>query len=124
MENQQESNPSQMSQKDENLWATLSHLGVIAGFIIPFGNILTPLIIWLIQREKSDYVGDHAKEALNFQISVSILAFACGILIFLVVGVPLLIALMIFSLVVSIIAAIRANKGEMYKYPLNFRLIK
>ena len=114
----------QLSEKDERLWATLSHLGVIAGFIIPFGNIIAPLVIWLVQREKSAYVDEHAKEALNFQITVTIAAIACFILIFVFIGILLLAALGIFSLVVSIIAAIKANQGESYTYPVSLQLVK
>lgn len=117
-------NPGQLSERDERMWATFAHLGVIAGFIIPFGNVIAPLIIWMTQREKSSFVETHAKEALNFQISVSIIAVGCAILIFLAIGIPLLIILGLADLVFSIMAAMKANQGEPYQYPFNLRLIK
>lgn len=124
MENQPMDNPGQLSERDERMWATFAHLGVIAGFIIPFGNVIAPLIIWMTQREKSSFVETHAKEALNFQISVSIIAVGCAILIFLAIGIPLLIILGLADLVFSIMAAMKANQGEPYQYPFNLRLIK
>lgn len=124
MENQPLDDMKQLSEKDERLWATLSHLGVIAGFIIPFGNIIAPLVIWLIQRDKSQFVADHAKEALNFQITVSIFAIGGIILMFIVIGILVLAVIGIASLVFSIMAAIKANQGETYTYPFAIRLVK
>lgn len=104
--------------------ATFAHLGVVAGMIIPFGSILTPLIIWLTQKDKSSYVDHHGKEALNFQITMVIVMIASAILIFIFIGFILLIAAAIANLVLSIMAAIKANEGVLYEYPFNFRFIK
>ena len=94
------------------------------GYIIPFGNIIGPLIIWLIKKDQSAWVDQHGKEALNFQISVAIYAIVAGILTLVVIGILLLIAVGIFSLVMIIIASVKANNGEMYYYPLTIRFIK
>ena len=102
----------------------LSHFSAFVGFIFPFGNILAPLIIWLIKKEEMAFVGDQAKEVLNFQISMTIYFISSVILIFLLVGIPLVIGLGIFDFIITIIAAINANDGNLYRYPINLRLIK
>jgi uncharacterized Tic20 family protein len=106
------------------MWGMLAHLGFIAGYVIPFGNVIAPLVIWLTQRDKSEFVAENAKEALNFQITVTIAIIASIILMFIVIGIFLLIAVGIYSLVIAIIAAIKANQGESYKYPITLRLVK
>ena len=124
MENEPLDNPGQLSERDERMWATFAHLGIIAGFIIPLGNVIAPLIIWLTQREKSSYVEAHAKEALNFQITASIFAIGAAILIFIFIGILLLALIGIAALVFGILGAMKANQGEMYQYPFSLRLVK
>ncbi|MCB0557103.1 MAG: DUF4870 domain-containing protein [Phaeodactylibacter sp.] len=109
---------------NEKMVATFSHLGIVAGTIVPFGSVLLPLILWLVYKDKSEYVAYHAKEALNFQLTMLIGFVASAILIFVVIGIPLLIVLAIVDLVFCIIAAMRANEGERYSYPYTFRFIK
>jgi uncharacterized Tic20 family protein len=60
------------SNKDANLWAMLCHLSALVGFVIPFGNIIAPLVIWTIKKDEFDLVNDQGKEAINFQISITI----------------------------------------------------
>ena len=124
MENEPTNNPGQLSERDERMFATFAHLGVIAGFIIPLGNVIAPLIIWLTQREKSAFVETHAKEALNFQISVTIVGIAAGILVFIGIGLLILAIVGIAALVFGIMAAMKANEGADYQYPYTLRLIK
>jgi hypothetical protein len=105
-------------------WEMLCHLTALAGFIIPFGNIIGPLIIWQIKKNEFPSVDAHGKEALNFQISMMIYALVSFVLVFVVIGFFLLFAVAIANLVLVIIASIKANKGEAYRYPLTIRLIK
>ncbi|WP_028551849.1 DUF4870 domain-containing protein [Paenibacillus sp. UNC451MF] len=106
-----------VSSEERNL-ALLSHvLCIILG-------VLAPLIVWLIKKDESAYVAEHAKESLNFQISMIIYSFVAGILCFAVIGFVLLPLLGLFALVCIIIATIRASKGQMYEYPLTLRLVK
>ena len=109
--------------KDDRNLAMFCHLGGFVGWIIPFGNIITPLIIWLVKREQSAFVDDQGKEALNFQITMTILAIVCSLLIFVFIGFLLLPALLIYDLVLIIVAAIKSQEGEAYRYPLTLRLI-
>jgi len=110
--------------KDERTWAMLSHFSALCMFIFPFGNILTPLIIWLIKKEEMSFVEDQAKEVLNFQISMTIYLLISGILCFILIGIPFVIGLGIFNVIITIIAGIKANDGKSYRYPINLRLIK
>jgi uncharacterized Tic20 family protein len=122
-ESEQKTATASPENRDERMWAMFCHLAGLAGFIFPFGNVIAPLIIWLVKKEEYELVNDQGKEALNFQISMSIYIIASVILIILVIGIPLLIILGIFSLIVIIIAAIKANEGEKYRYPLTIRFL-
>ena len=110
--------------RDERMWAMLCHLTALAGFVIPFGNIIGPLVVWLIKREEYPLVEDQGKESLNFQITIMIGAIVCAILALVVIGFLLGLALLVFNLVMVIIATIRANNGERYRYPFAIRFIK
>lgn len=110
--------------KEAMTWGMLCHLIAFAGFIIPFGNIIGPLVIWLIKKDEFEFVNDQGKESLNFQISMTIYFIVSAILTIIVIGILLLIGLAIFDLVVLIIATIKANGGEKYRYPLCIRFIK
>lgn len=109
---------------DERTWAMLCHLSTFAGYLVPFGNILGPLVIWLVKREKLPLVDDQGKEALNFQISITIYMIVALILCFVIIGIPLVFALIIFDLVLTIIATVQANSGVAYRYPLTIRIIR
>ncbi len=113
-----------MDQKQERTWAMLCHLGALAGYIIPFGNIIAPMIIWLVKKEESELVDDQGKESLNFQISIAIYCIGAFFLVFILIGFLLLPAVAIFNIVMIIIAAMKANSGERYRYPLCIRFIK
>jgi len=102
----------------------LCHLSAFAGYFIPFGHILGPLLVWLLKREESAFIDAHGKEALNFQISVTIYAVISAILILVVIGFLLLPILLVFEIIVVIIAAVRANNGLEYRYPVTIRFIK
>ncbi len=115
--------PTASTTKDERTWAMLCHLSTLAGFVIPFGNIVGPLVLWSIKKDEFPLVEDQGKEALNFQISMTIYVIASIILIFLLVGIPLLIGLGLFDLIVTVIAAINANDGVKYRYPLCIRFV-
>jgi hypothetical protein len=106
------------------MWAMLCHLSALSGFIIPFGSLIGPLVVWQIKKNQYPIVDDQGKEALNFQITITLAAIVSAILIVVLVGIALIIAVGIASLVFTIIAAIKANNGETYRYPFCLRLIK
>jgi uncharacterized Tic20 family protein len=102
----------------------LCHLSGLAGYVVPFGNIFGPLIIWLIKRDQSWFVDDQGKEALNFQISWAIYMIVSLIAILVLVGIVLVGIVAIGGLVLLIVAAVKANEGIAYRYPLTIRFIK
>lgn len=113
------------SAKEERTWALACHLSSLSAYIgVPFGNIIGPLIVWLIKKDQMPLVDDQGKEALNFNLSVTIYGLVAGILIFVIVGIFLLIALGIFHIVMTIVAAVKAYDGTAYRYPLTIRFIK
>jgi uncharacterized Tic20 family protein len=122
-EKNNEGTASTAKDKDENMWAMFCHLAALIGFVIPFGNIAGPLVIWVLKKDEYPLVNENGKESLNFQISMTIYFIAAFILIILVVGIPLLIALGFFELIAIVIAAIKANEGVTFRYPLTIRFI-
>jgi uncharacterized protein len=110
--------------RDTRMWAMLCHISAFAGFIgIPFGNILGPLIIWLIKREDHPFINAQGKEALNFQISLIIYGVISGILCLVLIGFLLLLLLWVAGVVLTIIGALKANEGVAYRYPFTIRLL-
>jgi len=115
-----ESGPS----RDERMWAMGCHISTFFGWVFPFGNIIAPLVIWLIKKEESEFIGDQGKEALNFQISLTIYIAISAVLVLLIIGIPMLIGLVLFDFIVTVIAAIRAADGVRYRYPMTMHLVK
>ncbi len=128
MENFDERNadtPNSSIQPEERNWGLAAHVTALAAYIgIPFGHILGPLIVWLVKKDEMPFVDEHGKESLNFQISMTIYMLACIPLVFVVVGIFLFFALLVADLVLVIIAAVAAGRGESYRYPATIRLIK
>ena len=142
----------QQQMKDDRTWGALVHLGGIIGQVLisMVGNIIGALVIWLIRRNESPFMEKEGKEALNFQITVSIIQVAIAIIngiqwgfwsfgrrfsgpdyfdvpnvgyrVFSLLGLMQLVWLL--NVIFSIIAAVSANKGTHYRYPVNLRLIK
>lgn len=105
-------------------WSMLAHLSALCGFIIPLGNIIGPILVWQIKKHEMPAVVVHAKEALNFQISCFIYLVVSAILIAVVIGIPLMVAVGLFNLVCVIIAALKANDGRPWSYPITIRFLK
>lgn len=105
--------------KDARLWAMICHLASFAGVsVLPgFGYVIGPLIVWLIKKKEFPFVDEQGKEAVNFQITMFIYSIAAGLLIFACIGVVLLPAVTVVDIVFIIIAAIKVNDGQHYRYP-------
>jgi len=120
-----ESPGSKEANKDARMWAMICHLSGLAGIILPAsGNIVAPLIIWQIKKDSNPFIDEQGKEAVNFQISMSIYLIASIILCFICVGAFLVVATIIVFFVFTLIAAVKANNGFHYRYPLTLRFIK
>jgi uncharacterized Tic20 family protein len=110
-----ETEPVAIPTSDEKTMALLSHvLTLVAGFV-------APLIIYLLKKDQSSFIAEHARESLNFQITIFIIIIALFIT---VIGILLIWLVGIASLVLVIIATTRASEGKLYRYPFSIRLIK
>ncbi|MDQ9092208.1 DUF4870 domain-containing protein [Pseudoalteromonas haloplanktis] len=123
MEENQQVEPV-VASKDERMWAMLCHLSALAGFVVPLGAILGPLVVWLIKKEEMPLVAEHGRKSLNFQITMLIAYILCFILMFAVIGVILLPIVAIFSFIMVVISAIKTNDGKPFSYPFSLNLIK
>jgi uncharacterized protein len=121
--------------QEERQWAMFAHLSALVGGLLTsavggWGTFLGPLVIWLMKKETSAFVDDQGKEALNFNITVAIAMVALlliGILTFgvgFLIAIPAWIIIGIGWLVLTVIASIKANEGQAYRYPVSLRLIK
>lgn len=110
--------------KEQRTWALAAHLASFALYVFPFaGNLLGPLIVWLIKKDEMPFVDDQAKESINFQITVTIVYLIAVALACTPLGWVLIPAVAVYSVVMAVIAAIKANEGIHYRYPLTLRLL-
>jgi uncharacterized Tic20 family protein len=118
----------QANPANDKLLAIVCHLSLFLSFLIG-ASFIVPLVIFLVKRGESSYVAAHAKEALNFQLSllIYVAGAVCALpLFFCVIGIPIIMAmaaLSLMSIVCAIIAAVRASEGGFYFYPLTIRFI-
>jgi hypothetical protein len=118
--------PRPLSDHDARIWATLTHVSALVGSFIGVGYLgwLGPLIIFLVLKDRSAFVAQHAKTTLNFQITMFLVAVVAALLWIVLVGFLVTAAIYIIVIVCSIIAAVAASRGEAYEYPLTIRFIK
>lgn len=112
--------PVSAAPQEDRTLALITHLsGIVLGFIVP-------LIIWLVNKDKADkgFLNDQAKEALNFQITLLIIYVIGTVLTVILIGVVINLAAWIACIILSIMAALKANEGVAYRYPFALRLIK
>lgn len=110
--------------KEINQNAMIIQLSAFAGYIIPLGSIILPLILWLVWRDKDPYIDKMGCEAVNFQLSMLIYYIISFVLMFILIGFVLIFATMIFHLVFIIIGAVQTSNGNDYRYPMIIRFIK
>ena len=106
-----------LSPSDERLWALLAHLSI---FVL---SIIGPILILVLLGTRSAFVADQAREALNFHITVLIAGLVSFLLCFVLIGFVLLPIVIVGSMVLGVIAALQANQGIPYRYPLTLRLV-
>lgn len=105
-------------------WAMFMHLSALIGyFLVPFGSIVAPLVMWQMKKNESPFIDEQGKEALNFQITVAIAVIVCLILSFVLIGLLLLPLVGLAALILTIMGGIKANEGVSYRYPFTLRLV-
>ena len=111
--------------QDDKQWGMLAHFSTLFALVAPVaGAIIPPLVLMSMYQDKSEFVVKHAKEALNFQLSLLIYYTIAGMSIFFLIGILLLPLLFIFSVVYTVVAGLKAQEGEDYQYPFTIRFIK
>jgi uncharacterized protein len=115
--------PDHYVRSDERTWSIVVHLSALSALLIPFGHVLGPLVIWLIKRGEMPMVDRHGKDALNFQITVTLASFVCGLLFVVGIGVVALFVLLVADAILVIMAAVKTSRGEAFRYPFTLRLI-
>jgi len=115
----------------ERNYAALLHLSQIVGSWIGWlGSLLIPLIMWILKRDESPFIDETGKEVLNFQISLYIylvILYVFGILTLglgFLLALPLILAAELLIIILAVVGAVKAANGQVYRYPLNLRLIK
>lgn len=101
-----------------------AHLSAFSGHFIPFGHIIGPLVVWFLKKDELPLVDDQGREALNFQIAMTIYFAIATALCFLLIGFFILPVLWLFDIIVVVIAAVRANEGVEYRYPFTIRFVR
>ena len=120
MENMEQIN---YSCEEERTYSMLCHLSALSGLIIPFGHFLGPLVIWLIKKNQYAEVDRQGKDALNFQLSMTIYLVIAAFLVILLIGFILIPTILLCGLICSIIAAVKSSNCERFEYPLTIKLI-
>jgi hypothetical protein len=110
--------PDQVPTQDEKTIALITHLSF---FIFPF---IAPLVIYIIKKNESPFIAAHAKSAFNFHVAGAVAFIICLLLIFLIVGIPLMVLLGFYGTALTIVGTIRASEGRLYDYPFTIELIK
>ncbi|TBU94821.1 DUF4870 domain-containing protein [Stutzerimonas kirkiae] len=105
-------------------WAMLCHFAAALGFVFPFGNLFGPLIVWQIKKDQNPFIDDQGREAMNFQITVAIALAISLLLMLVIVGFILAGIVIIGAVILGVIAGIKANEGQAYRYPFCWRPIK
>ena len=117
--------PTDTLSRDARKWAMLCHLVALVGLLgNGIGFLLGPLAVWLIKKEDDPFIDEQGKEAVNFQLTMLIAALASALLVLIVIGIVLLVVVGLLMTILPIIAAIQANEGTHYRYPLSIRFIK
>lgn len=105
-------------------WAMFLHLSLLAGYVIPLAGFVAPILIWQLKKADHPAIDEHGKVVINWLISGLIYAAICLILFVVFVGIPLMVILGVLAVAFPIIGAIKANNGELWKYPFSIPFLK
>jgi uncharacterized Tic20 family protein len=115
---------SGMQEHETRQWALMLHISALAGCLIPFGNFAAVLLIWQLKKHQLPGLEPHGRTAMNWAISQIIYYLIAGVLAFALFGFPLLIVVYVLGIIFPIVAAVKANNGELWKYPLSIEFLK
>jgi uncharacterized protein len=105
-------------------WAMFLHLSLLLGSVLPLIGLAAPIIIWQMKKDELPGIDEHGKNAMNWIVSL-VIYFAIGFaLSLLLIGIPILVLLAALSVIFPIIAGVKANNGQIWKYPMALHFIK
>lgn len=110
--------------KDTRTWAMILHLSMLSGLVIPLAGLVVPIVIYVLKKDSMPGLKPHGYVVFNWMISAIIYAIISIILSFVVIGLFMLMALGIVSLVFPIIGGVKASEGEVWPYPLSIKFFK
>lgn len=116
-------NSTPIDDRQARQWASFAHVLSLLGYVIGFGHVLIPLVIYLAKREDHEFVADQAKESFNFHLTIFLLELLCLPLLCIVIGIVLLPIIVVLDIVLTVIAGIKASEGVRYRYPFALRLL-
>lgn len=109
------------AEQETRQWATFLHLSLLAGVLVPGAGYVLPVVLWQLKKNELPGIDAHGKVVANWMVSSLIYGAVCGMLVFVLIGLPLLGVLGLLGLIFPVIGAIKANNGELWAYPLSIR---
>jgi uncharacterized Tic20 family protein len=109
--------------RDVRQMAMFCHLLGLANYVVPFGGIIGPLVLWQMKRADHPFIDEQGRSALNFNLTAGIAMLCCIPLVFFLVGIPLIALISVAANVFAIIAGIAANEGRSYEYPFKIDFV-
>lgn len=106
---------------DQDMWGMFIHLSQLCGYIIPFAGLIAPIVLWQIKKKESYIIDLHGRIVVNWIITGLILGVLFGLLCFVFIGIPLLMALGLVGIIFPIVGGVKANSGEVWKYPCSIK---
>ena len=116
--------PSYLQTTEEKQTGMFLHLSQLLNFLIPFGGVIAPIVIWQMKKDEVPALDAHGKMIVNWMISGLIYSVVSFVLAFVLIGFLGFIALAIMGVVFPIVGAIKANNGELWEYPLTIKFLK
>lgn len=104
--------------------AMFLHLSTLAGYIVPLGGLIVPIVIWQMKKDEMPEIDRHGKMVMNFLISFFLWSIVGFLLVFILIGIPVLAVLGILAVIFPIIGGIKANEGRLWKYPMTIEFLK
>lgn len=109
---------------DTNMWGMFIHLSQFCGYLIPLAGLIVPIVLWQIKKNDSDIIDRHGRIVVNWIITEFVLGIVFGLLCLVWIGIPFLIALIVVGIIFPVIGGIKANNGEVWKYPCSIGFFK
>lgn len=112
------------NERESRQWSMFLHLSVLTTYIVPLAGLVAPIVIWQMKKNDSPKLDMHGKIVVNWVLSMILYMIVSVVLSFVIIGLPMLLALVVLNIVFPIIGGIKANNGETWRYPLSIRFMK